>query len=283
LESRRNAVILFRSCQVFEKQRDHRKRTYWKLIARFIPSRTAEQCEYKWSMARKHKTKKASWSKLEDESLCKILQENDSPNWKQVADTLNAHTKNSHKRKYKQCRERWLNFLNPNINRTTWSLLEDARLMRLVLQNGKKWSTICKFMDGRTENAVKNRYNSLMKKERKEFEVWTTADNKPQNEEFANLVESLNHFEHRFREEKLENLLFIRFLKKLEIELGLTGEEIDKQIDSNECEDLKRSSPEIEENKKIQKLTGNSTTQSVTSIKEDKMSSHSETRSNIDS
>lgn len=51
--------------------------------------------------------------------------------------------------------------------RGPWKNEEELRMLKLVLSKGKKWSEISKNMkSSRTENAVKNRYNSLIKKEK---------------------------------------------------------------------------------------------------------------------
>lgn len=63
----------------------------------------------------------------------------------------------------KQCRERWHNHLDPSIVKNKWSLDEDKKLMSLFLQFGKKWSLIAKHMPGRTDNTIKNRFNSALK------------------------------------------------------------------------------------------------------------------------
>jgi hypothetical protein len=52
-------------------------------------------------------------------------------------------------RKGKQIRERWVNQLNPNINKTPWTKKEDKILLRYKLIYGNKWSTIAKHLHNR--------------------------------------------------------------------------------------------------------------------------------------
>jgi len=54
------------------------------------------------------------------------------------------------------------------MKRGSWTEAEDQKLLNISLQIGMKWSNIAKKLTGRTENAVKNRFKSLIKKEKKE-------------------------------------------------------------------------------------------------------------------
>jgi hypothetical protein len=67
----------------------------------------------------------------------------------------------------KQCRERYLNHLSPNVKVENWSPVEDATLCRMYNSLGPKWSEICRKLPGRSDNSCKNRhhyyYNQLEK------------------------------------------------------------------------------------------------------------------------
>jgi myb proto-oncogene protein len=90
-----------------------------------------------------------------------LIQENGLKNWNQIANSFNM-TLNS-QRNGKQCRERWVNFLNPNIRRDPFTIEEDLIILEKRLNIGNKWSEIIKDMEGRTENNVKNRFNMMYK------------------------------------------------------------------------------------------------------------------------
>ena len=94
----------------------------------------------------------------------------------------------------KQCRERWVNFLNPEIKKDPFSLAEDILILEKRLSIGNKWSEIIKDMPGRTENNVKNRFNMMYKnikdeliKNRNHQSVFVmeekAAQNQPQGED----------------------------------------------------------------------------------------------------
>jgi hypothetical protein len=64
----------------------------------------------------------------------------------------------------KQCRERWINHLCPGVNSTPFLKEEDELICKLFLEYGPLWSKIATFMNGRRDNAIKNRWNSFLKK-----------------------------------------------------------------------------------------------------------------------
>jgi hypothetical protein len=101
------------------------------------------------------------WSHTEELLLKDLVAEHGIKKWAKIARALNKSF-NSH-RKGKHCRERWNNHLNPEINKSEWSYEEDLILLSEFKKIGKKWSSISKCLNGRTENAVKNRWNTLMK------------------------------------------------------------------------------------------------------------------------
>lgn len=124
----------------------------------------------------------------------------DKKPWRDVAAEVNQKSGSDVLRTGKQCRERWTNHLDPNINRGAWTEEEDMRLLQCFLLHGKRWSEISKLIDNRTENAVKNRFNSLMKKYQKDSSLANQNDNKDIEEDsiwerrIASLVLSSNGY-----------------------------------------------------------------------------------------
>ena len=74
-------------------------------------------------------------------------------------------------RSSKQCRERWMNNLAPEISRENWSPEEDAKLMQLGIQHPNKWSFIARHLPGRSQNHVKVRWKTLTKNKKRSFDL----------------------------------------------------------------------------------------------------------------
>ena len=64
----------------------------------------------------------------------------------------------------KQCRERWHHHLNPDVVKKKWCFDEDVLITHLFLRYSSRWSEIARYVPGRTDNQIKNRYNSNLKK-----------------------------------------------------------------------------------------------------------------------
>ncbi|KAG8373647.1 hypothetical protein BUALT_Bualt11G0046000 [Buddleja alternifolia] len=97
------------------------------------------------------------WSRKEDELLIELIKKHGTGNWRSIASHLSGRTAMS-------CRLRWVNHLNPEVDKTPLSEEEQEKLLELHKEYGNKWSTIVGFFPHRTDNQIKNQYHAMMGK-----------------------------------------------------------------------------------------------------------------------
>ncbi|KAG6966863.1 hypothetical protein JG688_00006570 [Phytophthora aleatoria] len=146
----------------------------WKAIADQVPGRNHTQCLQRWTKVLKPGLIKGHWTPEEDAKLRELVAEG-KKNWGQVASLIPGRTS-------KQCRERWCNHLDPNINKGSYTEDEDKIIVEMQAKLGNRWSIIAQQLKGRTEDAVKIRWKSLMRGRRaasKEDKTPTAATASP--------------------------------------------------------------------------------------------------------
>jgi hypothetical protein len=94
--------------------------------------------------------------------------------WKYISEELYSQNPDPDKiyRHPKQCREHYASFLDPQIKKGPWTNEEDLTLLAHIIENNgeKKWCKLVKILEGRTENAIKNRFQLIFAKLRKKKE-----------------------------------------------------------------------------------------------------------------
>jgi hypothetical protein len=59
---------------------------------------------------------------------------------------------------------RWVNHLNPNLNKKKWSTDEERIIFDAHKQYGNKWKKIAQLLENRSDNAIKNQFYSILRK-----------------------------------------------------------------------------------------------------------------------
>ncbi|XP_065875335.1 transcription factor RAX3-like [Euphorbia lathyris] len=107
----------------------------------------------------KANVKKGPWSPEEDGKLKSYIEENGTGgNWIALPQKIGL------RRCGKSCRLRWLNYLRPNIKHGGFSEEEDNIICSLYVNIGSRWSIIAAQLPGRTDNDIKNYWNTRLKK-----------------------------------------------------------------------------------------------------------------------
>jgi hypothetical protein len=129
----------------------------WNEIAACFPGRKQNQVNERWSKVLNPALVRGSWTREEDQLIIDWVTEKGTKDWGDLAAHLPGRIP-------KQCRERWHNHLSPEVVKADWSAEEDQLLTEYHAKWGNKWSRIASLMPGRTDNAIKNRWNSSLKR-----------------------------------------------------------------------------------------------------------------------
>ncbi|MES1908918.1 MAG: hypothetical protein MHM6MM_001755 [Cercozoa sp. M6MM] len=103
---------------------------------------------------------RSKWTTNEELLLQAHVNKHGATKWQDCARSIPGRT-------VKQCRERWRNTLDPKIKRADWSDEEDALLIKYHKVYGNQWTQIAKYIPGRPDNAIKNRWNSTIRRIRR--------------------------------------------------------------------------------------------------------------------
>ncbi|KAK2351938.1 myb-related protein [Trifolium repens] len=113
----------------------------------------------------KEGVKKGPWTPEEDIILVTYIQEHGPGNWRAVP------TKTGLSRCSKSCRLRWTNYLRPGIKRGNFTEQEEKMIIHLQDLLGNRWAAIASYLPQRTDNDIKNYWNTHLKKKLKKMQA----------------------------------------------------------------------------------------------------------------
>jgi hypothetical protein len=129
----------------------------WKSISQHIPGRSAIQCLHRWTKILQPGLVKGPWTAQEDAKLFDWVKRQGPTKWTLCSEIIPG-------RSGKQCREHWNNSLNPEVKKGSWTSEEDFLIMYFYKKYNGSWKKIIPIFNKRTENSIKNRFFSQLRK-----------------------------------------------------------------------------------------------------------------------
>ncbi|GAV79473.1 Myb_DNA-binding domain-containing protein [Cephalotus follicularis] len=119
----------------------------------------------------KIEVKKGPWTPEEDIVLVSYIQENGPGNWRSIPANTGLL------RCSKSCRLRWTNYLRPGIKRGNFTDHEEKMIIHLQALLGNRWAAIASYLPQRTDNDIKNYWNTHLKKKLKKLQTGIDGQN----------------------------------------------------------------------------------------------------------
>ncbi|KAK1429304.1 hypothetical protein QVD17_11510 [Tagetes erecta] len=129
--------------------------TNWQLVASTLEGRTGTQCSNRWKKSLNPlRERVGKWDPYEDKRLKIAVRLFGAKNWNKIAKFVPGRTQ-------VQCRERWVNCLDPCLNMNEWTRDEDLKLIKAIEEHNYCWSRIAASVPPRTDSQCRRRWKML--------------------------------------------------------------------------------------------------------------------------
>jgi hypothetical protein len=223
----------------------------WKKISQIIKRRSPIQCFHRWSKILQPGLKKGPWRIEEDKILKNWVKVNGATKWTNCSKLIEG-------RNGKQCKERWFNTLNPKTKIGDWTIEEDFYIFFLYHHCKGKWTIFPSIIKGRTENSIKNRFYSTLRKKNNLIEKKENSNEKKKNYPLENIIKYLP-------------LVYNEISENFKINANISNEELEilkqqilnkifnikKEKDQKEMQNKKKNEKSQIKNKDIKKISYN--------------------------
>jgi hypothetical protein len=127
----------------------HQGQQDWIEISNIINNKTSYQCSLRYQIISPTR-KKGKWDKEEDRHILAAVEEH-GPKWNEIAKTFPN-------RNAKQIRNRYINYLDPNISQERFTTAEDIAILDMYNVYGGRWKLIKQYLPNRSSDMIKNRF-----------------------------------------------------------------------------------------------------------------------------
>ncbi|CAD8110162.1 unnamed protein product [Paramecium sonneborni] len=129
--------VIQQYCLIYQKNSEDFKGQDWENISNIIAFKDKLNCQFKWYSHLRIMPTNKNWSSEEEQLLYNIITKEQNIKWFEVQYEMFIQSSGLYFRKAKQYRERWNNYLNPQVNKGIWTELDDYNLLQHVLVEGQ--------------------------------------------------------------------------------------------------------------------------------------------------